>query len=207
MWLNSAYDTHETQDRSILLQAYFEMGIRFIERIVESLPAKFPVFLLLDFEVINDSALKAFLLNRERLGRVLFAPKNTQLHYHGLSFEEKVQVPFAFFGTNIQVFEQEREKTYGILLPALEKKNLLAYKEIGEAIDFFLSRGFHFRMIPEVLFVSEWDAIDLLFIPQDLSKEALRMVKGYLASQGELVCLGEIPAIESGMKFSEWKQK
>lgn len=214
LWVSAAYQitsdskTLETSDfgRLILTQGYFEMGIRFIEQIREPLNQQLPVFVLLDFQDITDSKTKAFLLNRERLGKVLFAVKNADQYYSGIQWDGRFQSPFAFFGTKGPQIVAPSQKKYGILLPAIEKKNLMDYKEIGETIDFFIKEGLAFRMIPESYFVSEWDEVDLLFVPKELSQEGLRMVKGYLASQGELIALDSILEIPDATLFNEWRQ-
>lgn len=212
LWLESAYDRpldpfeleKTDEGRLILMQAYFEMGIRFIESVTQPLPGQIPVFVLLDFFGIENSALSAFMLNRERLGRVLFVPKEP--HYYGMGWDQEIEAPFACFGSKRPLIKQKNSKVYGLMVPSVEKKELSAYKEIGEAIDFFKKNTIPFRLIPESLFVSEWDEVALLFVPKNLSKEALRMIKGYLASQGEIIALGPSPEIPQAVEFNEWKR-
>jgi len=188
----------EEHPRHSPFQGYFEMGLKFIERVTEAVPANFPIFVLLDFQNIQDSSLKAFMLNRERLGRILLVPKNADALYLGMKWEGPVTHPHAYFGTNPNPPQiLENQKTHAILLPSLTQKQL-SYQAIGEAIDFLESRGTPFRLVPEGLFISEWDEINKLLVPEIHSKEAARMLSGFIASEGEVVVL------KKGWK-NDWK--
>lgn len=200
------YAHFETSDagRFLLSLAFFEMVFNWMERLCDELPANCPLFMLLEIADETSTALKAAMLNRDRLGRVLIAPLGAGELHAGIRLEEMKEPPYAFFGHLLPADTSSQGKTAAILLPSLENKRWIDYKAIGETASYLIEHKIPFRMIPETLLPSEWDDVETLIVAAPLSKEGRRRVMGYLSTEGTLVASSRAHDLHEAVDWQDW---
>lgn len=83
----------------------------------------------------------------------------------------------------------EEMASIGLILPPIGSGH---YEELDQVMTTLYQRGLPFRMIPEPLMIEQWHEIDDLIVFSNLvSKEGVRMLRGFNAASGNVVVVGK----------------
>lgn len=193
--------------RSLLALYSRNAATDYLGLLLNSLPDALQVFLLLDASEVKSPLECAFLLHRERFDRFQLAIKNCCVPYDGLTWEKGNSVS-GFLAPSSLFIPSFQECRVGICLPSVDTSRLSHLQALEQALQWLIERHINFRLVPEAYLTTDWDGLDvLLVVPEALTSEGKRKLKGFCAAGGVILSLSNqflgLPFEES---FETWKQ-
>lgn len=147
----------------------------YLNLLAARLPDAISCFIELDGKGIEDPVLLAQLLNKESY------PNINLLISNGLGSEHC---------------------SNGICLPSLSIRNQNEYQGLQDVFDYLHQQKIAYRLIPEMLLITEWDGLDNLFVlSKCLTPQGRRKLLGFCAAGGRVVSIGESLQLPEEINF------
>lgn len=163
------------QGRKLLSLFCRDVCAGYLNLLAARLPDAISCFIEVDGKGIEDPVLLAQLLNKESY------PKINLLVSNGLGSEHG---------------------THGICLPSLSIRNQNEYQGLQDVFDYLHQQKIAYRLIPEMLLITEWDGLDSLFVlSKSLTPQGRRKLLGFCAAGGQVVSIGESLQLPEEINF------
>lgn len=174
-----------TQD---LAKQFFSVNLfaEFLHRLISYLPVEIAPFCQFDCSEIRSPALLACLAARNRFEFLHLALQGSSLPLRGLVWENGGSV-----GGWIGKGKQEMVKACGSQIGVVVPPDSLCSSRTLNLLDKILlnlqKSKTEFRLISELFLIEEWDGLEtLVVIPEAVSPQGKRMLKGFQAAGGKL---------------------
>lgn len=163
----------------------------YLDLLSARLPDSLPLFVFFDASSLSDPYLVALLLTKERYPRIHIGVKEPFCsHKQSLGGEIAWEGPPLALGmlsremTPTELAPRERSRL-ALCLPKLNVRRTIKHDQLRGKLSTLLQNEVPFRVIPEVLLSSEWDALDDLIVDADNIDQPLRRkLEGFSAAGG-----------------------
>lgn len=177
----------------------------YLDLLAARLPDQLKCFLLFDGSGVEDPALLANLVTKERYPRLNLGLKQGIGYGNELTWDVPGQKDFIGLALPADSFEQEIN--HAICLPSMSLHHPLIDLSLNKAILALKDFNLPFRMIPEVFLTQEWDRLDFLFVySKNINLQGRRKLQGFCAAGGTVITLGERLGVPLEITFEEWLQ-
>jgi len=171
----------------------------YIKLLAHNLPSDAPISILFETKSVQDPLLLAMLLHPEESRGLARAMTEDPL-------------PWSAFQTSLQGYLSEQPysdlheelPTIGICLPSQHLYDQKGHHLFREAIK---KLDKPYRFLSEAFLTSEWQGLDfLLVVPEWISEQGRRKLRGFCAAGGTVVTLGASLGLPQETSFSQWMQ-
>lgn len=177
----------------------------YLDLLAARLPDQLKCFLLFDCSGIEEPALLAKLVTKERYPRLNLGFKKGLGHGDELTWDVSGQRDF--IGLALPPVFFDHEINHAICLPPMSLHHPLIDLSLNQAILSLKEFNVPFRLIPEVFLTQEWDRLDFLFVySKNINLQGRRKLQGFCAAGGTVITLGECLGVPLEITFEEWLQ-
>ncbi|MBI2743286.1 MAG: hypothetical protein HYX48_05155 [Chlamydiales bacterium] len=159
----------------------------FLHRLISYLPVEVAPFCQFDTESIKSLALQSLLFSRARFEYLHLGIKGCALPLRGLTWERGSSIG-GWIGESAYNSLHKPAAQIGLIIPQDASLSCEIIEKLEETLAYLLKQDASFRMISELHLTEEWDGIEtLISIPEAISPQGVRMLKGFAATGGKIV--------------------
>lgn len=162
-------DAFRAEDRNQKCIFARDAAVEYLSLLANRMPDEMQIFVFLDVAELNDLAIEAQLVHRERYERMHVIVKNSRL----------------------PTFFPYKASEVGLALPHYSLVANYSYQGLGTLLNKLVENDRSFRLIPETYLINEWDGLNyLLVIAETINVQARRKLQGFCAAGGTVVTYG-----------------
>lgn len=176
-------DVFKPENRDLKSIFARDAAVEYLTLLANRMPDEMQIFVILDVAKLNDLAIEAQLIHRERYERIHLMVKNSRL-------------PTLFPYKTAEV---------GLALPHHSLVANYSYQGLGSLLDKLISNNRTFRLIPETYLINEWDGLNyLLVISETVNAQGRRKLQGFCAAGGTVVTCGNLLGLGQEMSADDF---
>lgn len=186
----------------MLLQIYCrDAAAEYIDLFVNQLPEELKSYLLFDTSDIGDSVHLENLLSKEHFTQVSLVLRcaSQKQAWRSIGTDD------GFIGRSFPLFENSSMSNIALCLPSLTFFKPSDYQELRTVFEKLIAKEINYRVIPEGMLTTEWEGLDYLIVAEKyLSLQGKRMLMGFCAAGGTVVCTDQEIGLPSEISLNEF---
>jgi hypothetical protein len=205
-------DTFETIDHEFMQQKEEtkhllnlfcrDLTVDYLNLLTGPISETIPLFLLIECEK-EPPVFLAELLAKNRFQNYVLATKGGALPIQGLAFQDE-RDSFGFISSEEFLFRKKRAAKIGFCLPE-HFDDFKVRETVNEVFLTLNGSQIDYRVIPEADLISDWQGLDSLIVfSKTVTKEGLRALKGFQASLGQVITVGDPLGLTEEISFKKW---
>ena len=173
----------KVKENSPLLKSLFcrDVVIEFLKLLMSGMPDELQFFIRLEKESQDSYWKEMMLTHREKLDKIHLLLDNASLP-----------------------ISPDIETDKALCIPHADKL-ACGNVELDEAINFLMKNKVSFKIIPESLFLTEWEGLDyVIVLGSETSLEGVRKLRGFAAAGGTIVTIGKSLGLPNEISYEEF---